>query len=58
MVLFGARLEKKRMVISSASPNAVVDMTFVLYPKLAYKLEKGLTYQPKGLCVNPRFVSK
>ena len=58
MVLFGARLEKKRMVISPASPHAVVDMTFVLYPKLAYKLEKRLLYQPESLCVNPHFVSK
>lgn len=46
------------MVISPASPHAVVDITIVFYPKLAYKLEKGLLYQPESLCVNPHFVSK
>ncbi len=46
------------MVISPTSPYVMVDITLVFYPKLAYKLEKRLPYQPNGLCVNPRFVSK
>ena len=46
------------MVVSPTSPHAMVDITVMFYPELAYKLEKGLTYQPKGLCVNPRVVSK
>ena len=46
------------MVVSATSPHAMVDITIMFYPKLAYKLEKRLPYQPNGLCVNPRFVSQ
>ena len=46
------------MVISPTRFHAIVDIANISYPKLAYKLEKRLLYQPESLCVNPHFVSK